>query len=141
MTPEHQEYRRRKAEQEAKYKNKRVERWFSWWRNPSDRFAALVAMFTALLFAATVGLYLATKDLVLDARMSGRAWLGPVNASIESPMLASQNLRMIVSFGNTGKEPALFNSAIAPKIYSLQEWNNGVAADEIVKQQVECMKA
>jgi len=64
MTPELREYRRRWGESEAKSKR---ERWFGWWRNPPDRFAALVAIFTALPFAATLALYFATRDLVIDA--------------------------------------------------------------------------
>jgi hypothetical protein len=67
MTPK-EEYLARKAAQEAKYKRKFFERRFSWWRNPPDRFAFLVAFFTAALFAATMALYLATRDLVHDAK-------------------------------------------------------------------------
>lgn len=59
-----EEYSARKAAREVKYKPAILERLFGWWRNPSDRFAGLIALFTALLFLATVRLWLATDDLV-----------------------------------------------------------------------------
>jgi hypothetical protein len=140
MTPESQEYRRRQAEKDAKYRGKFLERWFAWWRNPPDRFAALIAIFTAGLFAATYGLWDATKDLVRDAQMSGRAWLGPNDATIQSPMTLSQPIRAIIGFVNTGKEPAFANTSIFAKTYSPDDWKSGAAADDITKFQEGCMK-
>jgi hypothetical protein len=78
--PEHERYGSRGAEEEAKYGNKFLEGWFGWWRNPPDRFAALIAIFTAGLFGATYGLWDATKELVKDARETSerqlRAYVG-----------------------------------------------------------------
>jgi hypothetical protein len=133
-----EEYDARKAANEAKYKNKFLERWFSWWRNPPDRFAGLVAFFTALLFAATVLLYLATRDLVLDAQSSGRAWVGPIDANI-TPLSLNKPLRAAVIYGNTGRQPAITNSGLGVKIYSSEEWTNGKAVEDIMKFKDSCM--
>lgn len=107
MTPEHEQYRRRKAEQEAKYKSKFLERWFGWWRNPPDRFAFLIAIFTAGLFAATAGLWIATTDLVDDAQSSGRAWMVPHLIHLEAPLKVGEAANLLLYYGNSGKEPAI----------------------------------
>jgi hypothetical protein len=63
-----------------RYRHKFTERWFGWWRNPQDRFAFFIAFFTALLFLATVGLWIATRDLVSSSEETAerqlRAYLG-----------------------------------------------------------------
>jgi hypothetical protein len=107
MTPNHEQYWRRKAEQEAKYKSKFLENWFGWWRNPPDRFAFLIALFTAGLFAATAGLWVATRDLVDDARASGRAWIVPHILHLEAPLKAGETAKLLLYFGNSGREPAI----------------------------------
>jgi hypothetical protein len=107
MTPKQEEYRRRKAEQEAKYKHKFLERWFGWWRNPPDRFAAMIAIFTAGLFVATYGLWDATKDLVEDARDSGRAWLSPKNGILTDQFAEGHPIKLRIDYVNTGRSPAL----------------------------------
>jgi hypothetical protein len=107
MTPKQEQYRRRKIEQEAKYKGQFRERWFGWWRNPPDRFAFLIAIFTGGLFAATGGLWWATKDLVEDARASGRAWIIPHLLRLEKPLKAGEDASLVLFFGNSGREPAI----------------------------------
>jgi hypothetical protein len=138
MTPEHEQYRRRKAEQEAKYKSQFLERWFGWWRDPPDRFAALVAVFTGLLFAATVGLWIATKDLVEDARSSSRAWLGPTNAVITSTE-SGKPIKVAIAYGNTGRQPAPTNFYSYAKIYSAAQWDDGTAVNEIISAKDTCL--
>jgi hypothetical protein len=106
MTPEHEQYRRRKAEQEAKYESQFLERRFGWWRNPPDRFAALVAIFTGLLFAATAGLWIATKDLVQDAReTSARQLRAYVGISTTAPIQMSRE-KITITVDNFGQTPA-----------------------------------
>jgi hypothetical protein len=134
-----EEYEARKAAKEAKYKYKFLERWFSWWRNPPDRFAGLVALFTALLFAATVLLYLATRDLVLDAQSSGRAWVGPIAANI-TPFSLNSPIKAVVVYGNTGRQPALTNGILTPKIYSTEQWTNSDAAKDIIDFKDSCLR-
>lgn len=106
MTPEHQEYRRRKAEKEAQYKGKFRERWFGWWRNPPDRFAFMIAIFTAGLFAATGGLWLATYELVEDTKSSGRAWIADRHISIPEDAKDGELIKIRVLYENSGKTPA-----------------------------------
>jgi hypothetical protein len=106
-----EKYWARKTEQQAKYKNKILERLFGWWRNPPDRFVALVALFTALLFFATIALWLSTKDLVLDAQhnteASNRAWLTTLGVpQLVRPVEEGQSIRFVILFANPGHEPA-----------------------------------
>jgi hypothetical protein len=108
MTPEQKEYLLRKAAIDSRYQNKFAERWFSWWRNPSDRFAFLIAVFTAGLFFATVKLWWSTNDLVAESRSAGRAWVAPLNASFAEPFDPQKQIALIkISELNVGKEPAL----------------------------------
>jgi hypothetical protein len=45
-----EEYKRQNEERNKKNNKKSFrERWFGWWKTPSDRFAALIALFTAVL--------------------------------------------------------------------------------------------
>jgi hypothetical protein len=89
-----------------KHKPKFFERWFGWWRNPSDRFAALIALFTAGLFAATLGLWLATNDLVLDAKeASERQLRAYVGISAATPIHVEAT-RISITMDNFGQTPA-----------------------------------
>jgi hypothetical protein len=46
------EYKRQNEERDKKNNKKSFgENWFGWWKTPSDRFAALIALFTAVLAA------------------------------------------------------------------------------------------
>lgn len=137
-----EQFQRRKAENEGRYRSRFRERWFGWWRNPPDRFAFLIALFTAGLFAATAGLWWATKDLVDDARSSGRAWLGPVDATMPLGVpQVGQPLKVVIGYTNTGKEPALYNGQLVAHVFSLSEWTSGFAASTIIATQTVCMNA
>lgn len=110
MALQHEDYRRGKEERESRYKNPFLERWFRWWRNPSDRFASLIAAFTAGLFVATAGLWLATDDLVLDARKSAeannRAYVAVTGVKWDGVPEVGKNQRIKILFRNVGKEAA-----------------------------------
>lgn len=126
MSPKQEQYWRRKAEEQARYKNKYLERFFGWWRTPSDRFAGLIMAFTFLLFVATLLLWDATQDLVEDAKSSGRAWLGPVGATIETPQI-DRPVKATVVYTNTGRQPARASLFLRPKVFTEEEWNDGTA--------------
>lgn len=95
--------------QNANRENKIPSR-FSWGDNLSERFSFFLVVFTLILAIATVGLWIATRDLVNDAKESSitnlRAWLGPTNASMNSEPGKSQPIEIVVEYQNTGKEPA-----------------------------------
>jgi hypothetical protein len=45
-----EEYQRQNEQRNEQKKAKSFrERWFGWWKNPSDRFAFFIAIFTAVL--------------------------------------------------------------------------------------------
>jgi len=108
-----EEYRARKSAEEAKYKNKFLERNLGWWRNPPDRFAALVAIFTAGLFFVTLRLWLATTDLVngadINAKQQLRAYVFFDATRVE---ISDTELTMYVdNFGQTpATDVAIFSS-------------------------------
>ena len=84
---------------------------FSWWYNLSERFSFFLVVFTLILAIATVGLWIATRDLVNDAKESSitnlRAWVGPTNASMNIKPSKSQPVEISIEYQNTGKEPAI----------------------------------
>lgn len=105
-----EEYRARKAAQETKYKHPILERFFWWWRNPPDRFAFLVALFTAGLFFATLKLWQATISLVEDAERASeantRAYVVITGIKWDGPPEIAKNQRIKILFRNVGKEAA-----------------------------------
>jgi len=127
------------AKKQASYKNPNVERFLGWWRTPSDRFAGLIAAFTLCLFVATCGLWRATTDLVEDAKASGRAWLGPINAGID-PLADGKPLKIVIAYNNTGKEPAQASWFVLPIIYPKEKWNDGTAFKEVGINRDNCLK-
>jgi hypothetical protein len=70
---------------------------------------------------------------------SQRAWLGPLTATINS-VQKDKGFDGIIQYQNTGKEPAVdvFPSAIG-KTYSLDEWNNGTAVQDIDSAANSCL--
>jgi hypothetical protein len=139
MTPEHKEYRRRKAELDTRYKSPFAERWFGWWRNGPDRFAFLIALFTFALFAATAGLWLATNSLVEDARDSGRAWIGPADARLAEGIQKDKAVKIAIQYTNTGRQPAPYVLLINGKVFGEKEWEDGTAVQNIIASQKNCM--
>jgi hypothetical protein len=69
---------------------------------------------------------------------SQRAWVGPTDANIVAPV-AYAPLRATILFGNSGRQPAPTYATLVPKIYSLDEWNNGNAVADIEKAKAECL--
>jgi hypothetical protein len=49
-------------------------------------------------------------------------------------------LQATVLFGNSGRQPAPTLTLMIPKIYSLEEWNNGTASADIEKFKTECLQ-
>jgi hypothetical protein len=104
-----EEYHRRKAAQESRYRHKFAERRFGWWRNPPDRFAFLLVAFTAGLFAATVALWYATRDLVLSAEKTAerqlRAYVAITEITVEN--IDSREAPIVdIHWKNVGQTPA-----------------------------------
>jgi hypothetical protein len=121
------EYQRRKSEQEE-FRRRRnfTERWFSWWRNPPDRFAFLLVAFTAGLFAATVALWYATRDLVRGAEETAerqlRAYIVVTQGSVTVPK-SNDAINIYIQIKNTGQTPA----------YEFSTWlDGGVFPNEVV---------
>lgn len=138
MMPKQEQYWRRKAEEEARYKNKHLEHFFGWWRTPSDRFAGLIMLFTFLLFVATALLWVATQDLVEDAKSSGRAWLGPIGGNIEAPQI-DKPIKATVVYNNTGRQPARASLFLGPKVFAKEEWNDGTAVRQLQAARDVCL--
>jgi hypothetical protein len=67
-------------------------------------WTGIVALFTALLFFATVmnAYFLYTTEIA-----TSRAWLAPVQAEIDRRLSPNGQLNFSIQYGNTGKEPAL----------------------------------
>lgn len=126
-------------ETENPHRENKISSRSSWWDNPSEKFSFFLMVFTFILAIATVGLWIATRDLVNDAKKSSitnlRAWLGPTNASMNSDLGKSQPIEIVVEYQNTGKEPAtnfmhtIELSAIPSKTFFPQIPDNG---DDII---------
>jgi hypothetical protein len=70
---------------------------------------------------------------------SQRAWIGPTDAHIATPVAVGP-LKAGVSYGNTGREPAPTIAMLAPKVFSYADWNNGEAVKAIEAVKNECLK-
>lgn len=70
---------------------------------------------------------------------SQRAWVGPTDATMTSPE-AYKPLKATVRFGNSGRQPAPTVSLLVPKLYSIEEWGNGIAVSDIEKFKGECLQ-
>jgi hypothetical protein len=70
---------------------------------------------------------------------SQRAWLGPLTATINS-VQKDKGLEGVVQYQNTGKEPAVdVLPGVAGKTYSLDQWNNGTAIQDINSEANSCL--
>jgi hypothetical protein len=69
---------------------------------------------------------------------SQRAWVGPTDATIVTPV-ALAPLQATVLFSNTGRQPAPTFMVIKPKFYTIEDWTNGLASKEIERARAECM--
>ena len=103
-----EKYERNKKRYDAAHKLPFAKRWFGWWNNPSDRFSFLVAFFTCGVFAATVALWLATKDLVNDAEDTAerqlRAYI--VVSGVNMPITPDGFYKPSAQIKNVGLTPA-----------------------------------
>jgi hypothetical protein len=66
-----------------------------------------------------------------------RAWLGPVDANITASAVLTP-LKGMVSFNNTGHQPAATNASLMPTIFSAADWDNGNAISDIEKYADQC---
>jgi hypothetical protein len=106
MTSEHAQYWIRRGSERAKYKRKFLERHFWWWRNSTDRFAFLTAIFTALLFIATALLYWATRDLVRESADTAKRQLRAYVAFSTTNGFKITPTELIAIIQNFGQTPA-----------------------------------
>jgi hypothetical protein len=96
--------------------------WFEWWRVPSDRFAALIALFTAVLSVvayfqltamrstdeATHTAAEAAKRAADISAVANRAWISPLVAKLTEPLDENKPFVAItITTQNVGREPAL----------------------------------
>jgi hypothetical protein len=49
-------------------------------------------------------------------------------------------LQVTVLFGNSGRQPAPTVSLITPKIFTIEDWTNGTAVQDIEKWKTECLQ-
>jgi hypothetical protein len=92
----------------------KVAKLFSFWKNPTDRFAFLLVIVTFLLFIATAALYCATSNLVTESERTAaqqlRAYLVPSPPSLTKNARNSRtgltNFTVSFAFDNTGQTPA-----------------------------------
>ena len=86
---------------------KKITDYLPWWENPTDRFAFFLVIVTFLLVLATVGLWIATRDLVNDARETAqrqlRAYLYvfPVTLAVIAPEKMPMVLLSMKNHGTT----------------------------------------
>ena len=71
---------------------------------------------------------------------SSRAWVGPIDALIVT-MKAGEGIKIDVSYGNSGRQPALTVESVNPKVYSAADWNGGTAVRDILEFETKCMKS
>ncbi|MBR0957250.1 hypothetical protein [Bradyrhizobium japonicum] len=69
-----------------------------------------------------------------------RAWIGPSDASIRDFNIGGP-LKASVTFTNTGREPAPTNTSLTPKLFTIEEWNNGLAVQDIERSKSECLQS
>lgn len=100
------EYDRYKAAQKARDDHKQSKGMRIYWHNPSDKIALLVLGTNIVLAFATLGLYLATRNLVEDAKNAGRAWVVPHLLRLEKPLKPGEDASLLLFYGNSGREPA-----------------------------------
>jgi hypothetical protein len=86
----------------------------------------------------TARLVAANEKVANATQSAGRAWVGPFYAAVAN-MKSGEAIKIDIAYGNTGREPALANTATDPKIFSRTEWSGGVAAQNILFWENECM--
>jgi hypothetical protein len=87
---------------------------------------------------------LAAAESVKTARESliaaQRAMIGPTGASIVGSLQANNPIKATITYTNTGRQAAPTNIETVSKTFSINEWNNGIAANDIIRIQQNCMK-
>jgi hypothetical protein len=74
------------------------------------------------------------------AAAAQRAWVGPTTATANT-VEKGKSVVGIIPYQNTGREPAAsFYGALSSKLYSLDDWNNGIAAKDITDFSSDCFK-
>jgi hypothetical protein len=88
---------------------------------------------------------LAAAESVKTARDSliaaQRAMIGPTGASIVGSLQATNKIKATINYYNTGRQASTTNIVTVSKIFSINEWNNGIAANDIIRIQQNCMKS
>jgi len=71
---------------------------------------------------------------------SQRAWVGPITVTVNT-IQKYKGIVGVIPYQNSGREPAAnFFSGFLPKVYSLDEWNNGGATKDIMSYSSDCLK-
>jgi len=90
----------------------------------------------ALVVVAFIGLQDGREAL----EKSQRAWLGPQNVAIVSPVTIGKGISLQIFYENSGREPGL-NAIILHNshIFKDSQWSDGTAAKEIIYNKDDCL--
>jgi hypothetical protein len=78
------------------------------------------------------------RDSLIAAQ---RAIIGPIGASITGQLKARNPIKATINYANTGRQVALTNTEILSKVFSIIEWKNGIASNDIIRFQQTCTKS
>jgi hypothetical protein len=116
------------SEEQTRQDNKRSSR--------ENKALIIIATTAALAFISDGIFYYQLNEM----RNDGRAWVGPTNATVTSTFKVGEPISLGLVYNNTGRTPAT-HLFIDDKIiiFSIDEWNKGEAAKEIIEYQKSCM--
>jgi hypothetical protein len=117
-----------------------------WWfqeKEPLAKFTGWVAAFTgvfvivsALQFCTLQSTDKTTREALVT---SNRAWVGPLTATMNA-VQKDKGVEGTIQYQNVGREPASnFFPSIISKVYSLAQWNDGTATNEIISLAANCL--
>jgi hypothetical protein len=117
-----------------------------WWfheKEPLAKFTGWVAAFTGVLVIVSALQFCTLQSTDKTTRealvASNRAWVGPLTAIVNA-VQKDKGIEGTIQYQNVGKEPASnFFPNIISKVYSLAQWNDGTATNEIISLAVSCL--
>lgn len=109
-----------KRQNEQRHKRKDAKsfgnRWFGWWKTPSDRFAALIALFTAVLAGVAYFQLSAMRSTDEATHALAEAALKQAKAASDQANAALTALRPYMSYELSLRKVDDFNQAIEPDV-------------------------
>ncbi len=106
-------------------------------RSQSEKINIFVLSATALFALLAAGGSLVSDWIFFrqlrQMQNDSRAWVGPLDVTINPPLTIGKEIHVSVQYSNTGHEPGLnFATAMSNKEFSKKEWNDGTAAKYII---------